>query len=470
MSHHPILISFCGGECTFDANCQLFFSSTQVTFEKDNEELEPLRGFVSVMAGRFPDPLIMKEFKAINDVLNPDSSSPQDVTDALHFLKTEASAERNILASFKSIQQGKKIMVMTEDKIDSKAHLLKVASDLKGISSRCDSYAIAAPSNKLEDSLRYFSSEAASIRSAAGKVAADDQGGKSALEEARASLTGFANALLTSHCLSEAGPWLQTQCKTLSASKVISKVPGFAVLNINDIYEKATGTRLTQMDDLVAFYHATSDIASETDSLLRITDTDEEHTAKLRSASVQLCQAFKKWSTQLMKVSCSCPPLANFAEQLNCELKTFVASTCTLVWKSAIALPKQLFREIVLDSGHDRDDAEMKLISDAISDAKLLATSPQDPEHRDQFLMVTSVLEDFVTAVTAAVKAGTTKDLQYTCKCLSILFNRFKKSGILPENSVLSKDTLSKAVLDPVVPLGYILCTPMLIHHKVSPF
>ncbi|CAK9078408.1 unnamed protein product [Durusdinium trenchii] len=405
------------------------------------------------MVDRFPEEVALKDFQSIHAVVNANTANPQAVGDGLQALKTEASADRNILASFKAISQGKKIMSMVEEALEGKKHVLKVASDLKDICSRCESYTDAVTATKLEDSVRYFTTEASSVRSLAAKVAADDSSGKSMLQCAVDVLFKFAKALLNQHCQSEAKPWLAIQLKTLRASKVISKAPGFGIMNVNDILEKATGQRFAGLDDISGFYNATSSLSTETDTLLRMAGEDSV-SAALRECSVMLCRKFQCWSDSLEKLLISCPELTDASAELNKELQLFVSDTSVQVWHAAIAMPKEaflVFMQVVAAApnpieGKDDGLPPIEDLNAAISDAKLLATGPYDTKQREILVSVTGVVEAMVNTCHFCKNA----QKHHVSGSVRKAFDAFILCGFLPSECALQHGLHEQVNIDRV--------------------
>ena len=399
------------------------------------DEMDPIRGFVSKMAEAFPETSNQQDFQHINLVLTAKDSSPHEVQTAIDALKNEASAERYVLASFKALQQGKKLMSMAEEFIKSKTHLVKVIGDLDSISNKCNTQTMAMSSLSIDQGIKALHGECSLLRTVSSQVSADDVAGTKALHAAKDAVSALATALLKRHITLEGNQYLETQCATLTASRVMSRPPSFSVLNVNDIVEKTVGSRVTGFDDLKSFYHSMGAVAEATDALLRVAPDLDDSKQKMQSISVQLCQSFQGLKSELVKVNCSCREMNDAATKLQTCLEDLVGQASVKVWEAAMSQPVAVLVDLVKKETTDK--AALEKAIGCIPDAKLLATGTQCHELKAELQLAT-----WATEILMNVKYyAQTTPAAFHAKAVRKLCDLMIGFDALPKDSVLNAGT-----------------------------
>ena len=411
----------------------------QVTLEDDSDVMEPIKGFVAEMAQNYPESSVKDDFSSLLSVLTAQNGNPHEVEKAIVSLKNDASSDRFILASFKALQQGKKLMGLAEDLIQTKTHLVKVIADLDAIVSRCETHSLSMGDITIEAGMKAVTSECSSLRALASQISADDVGGGTALQKSKDAIKSLAQALLLHHLKKEASSYLRVQADTLDASRIVSKPPEFPVLNVNEVVEKTIGSRLSGFDDLKGFYAVMGNLAETTDALLRLPTGGETISSpeKLRSTSVQLCQQFQLWKEHQGKVLCSCRALDDDSciSLLHDSLEQLVSVTSVRVWEAAMELPLAALRAIV-----QRNHPEMDTLTKAfacIPDAKLLATGPQCSKMRSNLSLATQVAEMLIQA---GIYVKGDSEVNHA-KATRQFFDFLIAMSALPSDAVLNRGT-----------------------------
>ena len=412
------------------------FGLTQVTLADSSDDLEPLRGFVAEMDKNYPDPDTRADFHAISVVLGAAACSPHDVQEAVNQLKTQASADHCILASFKSLTQGKRFMELALEVIEGKMHLVKTISTLDEIAKRCEAHTSAMPGLAMEAAIKAFSSECGSLKAASSQIKPDDAASKKALTQTNSHLQEFAVAMLKHHISQEGCPYLKIQSKTLQASKIMSKPPAFAVLNVNDLLQKTTTERVVGLDDMALLYKALAALSETTDALIRLPvgSADDASSKQLQAASVQLCQNFQAWQSSQTKVNCSCPEMHDDVAALHQCLEALVSETSVRVWQAAMTMPTSTLTLIVTQQKPPVDDLQKAL--GGIPDAKLLATGPQDRVVKEELNQATCCVEQVLTFAYYILQKD---DGVNHAKAMRVIFEYLKALDVAPKDIGLNE-------------------------------
>jgi len=414
--------------------------------------MEPLVGFVTEMSKRYPTPT-RADFATISSVLGAEENSPHEVQEALDRLKPKASADHYILASFKSLPQGKKLMNLADEFIDGKTHLLKIIATLNEIENRCGSHTSAMTGMPMDAAIQAFTSECGSYKAASPNASSDDAATKKALSQAGASLKGLAEALLKHHIAQEASQYLQVQSKTIAASRILSKPPGFAILTVNDLLEKAINERVVGLDDIRQFYVDLGSVAESTDALIRLPDAADGASSKnLQAVSVQLCQRFTAWKSSLVKVNCSCRELHSSVEILQNSLDALVSETSVRVWEAAMTQPIMGLTGVIRQERPTVEGLQNAL--KCLPDAKLLATGPQNEEVRNQLTFVTWCVEQLLNFVACTIAES---EGQNHAKAVRFIFEILIGVDALPKDAVLNQFTGTRVDLDKLAHLGVVV-------------
>lgn len=414
--------------------------------------MEPLVGFVAEMSKRYPTPT-RADFATIDSILGAQGNSPHEVQEALDRLKPKASAERYILASFKSLPQGKKLMSLAEEFVEGKTHLVKIIATFDDIAKRCESHTLAMSGMPMDAAIKAFTSECGSYKAASPNASPDDAATKKALSLANASLKGLAEALLKHHITQEASQYLQVQAKTIAASRILSKPPGFAILTVNDLLEKAINERVVGLDDIRQFYVDLGSVAESTDALIRLPEAVDAASSKnLQKVSVQLCQRFTAWKSSLVKVNCSCRDMQSDVEALQNSLDALVSETSVRVWEAAMNLPIMALTGVIRQE--KPTDEGLRNALNGIPDAKLLATGPQREEVREDLTIVTWCVEQLLNVVACTIADS---EGQNHAKAIRFIFEIFVAMDVLPEKTVLNQFTGTHVNLEKIAHLGYCL-------------
>lgn len=412
---------------------------SEVTLEADSDDMEPIKGFVSEMATNYPEDPVKGDFSSLFSVLTAQNGNPHEVEKAIASLKNDASPDRFILASFKALQQGKKLMSLAEDLTQTKTHLVKVIADLEALVSRCEAHTLSMGDITIEAGMKALTSECSSLRPLASQISADGDGGGNSLQKSKDAIESLAQALLLHHLKQEASSYLRVQADTLAASKILSKPPQFPVLNVNEAVEKAIGSRLSGFDDLKGFYAVMGQLAETTDALLRLPTGGDVISSpeKLRATSVQLCQQFQLWREHQAKVLCSCRALDDDScvSMLQDCLEGLVSVTSVRVWESAMELPLAALRAIV-----QRNQPDMEALTKGfacIPDAKLLATGPQCAKTRSDLSLATQTAEMLIQA---GIYVKEDSEINHA-KATRQFFDFFIAMSALPSDAVLNRGT-----------------------------
>ena len=436
--------------------------------EHDCEELEPLRGYVGEMAARFSIEPGKRDFGIISIIINAPACNPQEVDDALKALKNEASPDRNILASFKAIPQGKKIMAQAEESQQGQQHLLEVSKQLIDIQNRCESFRLTVADSTIDSAVQKVAGECTSLRTALQKVKSDHEGSQKALVGARKAVEDFAYAVMKQHAVSGGAPYLSTQGKTLQASRIMSAPQTFSVLGINDLLAKSTVERVIAIDDLAAFYKDCSQMAAWVEGLLKVpTGEDSSVSDELKKVSVELCQGFKSWQKTESRVKCSVPGFEEVTDTVSDGLQAIVNDSSEKVWKCAMAQPIALMSLIVKDAKNHPDpklDVLRKALA-SIPDAQLLATGIQNQDKQKAISFATCAAEIILTVSLNLVESASASNTTSHSKACRKMFEFYIHMGAFPRKTQLGLEIFASVDQDA---LKRLVLVKVLSHGKTS--
>eukprot|EP00435_Cladocopium_sp_Y103_P061183 s1970_g22.t2 len=383
----------------------------------------PFRKFVEVMIHSFPVEAERVKFGWLQAISACTEHTPGEVDDALSNVKNDTTP---VVASFKAIPQGKKLIQLAEQNSQGKAHLLKTSTELSEICQRCETHTLALPSLKPDDAFQKFASEISSLKTVVPRVPSDDPACQKALANARQAVQGFADKIVEHHCQQEAVPWIQTQNKTLESTKIVSRPPGFAVCGMNPLSEKILGCPVNKVSDLNAFYKAMEGVAESTDKLLRV---PRDNLDQVRAVALSFCQEFSGWNASIHKLRCSFPDLFETTEAMRLLLNDLVDEVCHKVWKDTVSHPIDVATRVV-----KRAEFEIEFLkgsSEKMSDANLLLTGLTDSEPKDQMKFASVFLSSLIMfAETELLSSETPKSAGSLLKMFQDLDLQAKDTGL----------------------------------------
>ena len=420
---------------------------SQVTIESSSDETHPLRGFLECMSTKFARPgsgldaySTQKDFGLLSLVANGASSSPEDVHEAVNTIKTQGKGDRSVLASFNALPQGKKLIAQCEEKAETQVHSKKICHEFQKVVSESETLQSALDGCTTEHGMKGVTSLTSSFKAAATASSAvgeeEDEAVKKVRESAKNALLAYAKSLVQHHCKRELEPWLDTQCKTLSGSKLMSQPPGFAILNLQSLLQKTLGETLVGLDDLDRFYKACSELGKITDCVLRTSSTDA---VEYREQTVKLCQSLSGFTTASSKLTCSIPDLFKPLEKLSTCANQLVNQACSDVWRESISLPLSFVTAALLPEkelltpleGQERD-AYFEKAASMMGDAKLLVTGMANTADgvrsalEQAAILLDHVVDHYSLIVKNKVDAATRS-----------MFEMLKKLQLIGENSVM---------------------------------
>lgn len=365
-----------------------------MALEEQNDDTEPLKSFLVCMSQRFSDPQSRSDFETLLTVVSGATSSPQHVHLAVETVNKESSPDRSVLASFKAIPQGKRFLSLCEAASAGRAHIQSACEAFQSVTKECEALALVIDGEKSGEAVRKFTSSHASYKTAFAQAQQhlEEEAVKSAIARAKNSLIVYVKKLSSHQCKRELVPWMETQEKTLAASRIMSKPPAVDVMTLRPVIEKAFGEDLAELHDLDAFLNASSSVANEIEALLRLT---VDQPREKREAAVRLCQQYSQWLEGSKKLTCSFPFTFANVDNMKTAINGIVESNCTAVWTESISAPRSVLVELINLNGNfesvkeaaenNTDKEAQDRASEAlksIADAKLLVTGLSDSAER----------------------------------------------------------------------------------------
>lgn len=372
----------------------------KVSIETDVDDMEGLRGFVKHMATHFPDEQSRNDFHSLTLVAFGSSSSPEEVSKAVEVIKKEAGANRSILASFKAIAQGKKLLSLCEEAHEGRAHINEACQVLEKIVSECDTAKSALGGIDLDKSISQFATALNNYKAAipATKNVSEDAAVKDRIRKAKESLLDLCKSTTSAYCQRDVLQWIETQVKTLKASRVMSKPPASGIGNMKASLDKIFGENcVPETKSLQDFLNQCTLVAEETDTWLRMTDD----TDKQREVAVRICQKSEALKQTIQGLNCSFPFLFTVTDEMNQAMQQLVQDVCTKLWHSSMSLPQKTLIQIATDNSFGSvkatQEEQKELViksSKQVSDARLLLTGlPQSDSARKNLEQAAMFLE-----------------------------------------------------------------------------
>lgn len=358
-------------------------STLEVSIDPSVDEMAPLRDFLDCMAANMicsdkEGENMKNDFAILKNVANGKSSPPTEVHEAIETIKAE---NRPLLASFKGFPQGKKLMSLCEEAIEGRLHLQSVCHDLAQVKTDCEQFTTALSGNTVDSAVKNFTKvhsnfKAAKVKATQG-LQKPDSAMQSALSSAESALMSFGKDISTHYCLTELGPWLLTQSKTLKSSRIMSKPPASSCMNLKPLMEKLLGEgAVATFVDIEMFHVSCSAIAEETDILLR--QAGESSASRTREAVVRLCQSYKQWQERANAMVCTFPSVNDATNETSARLNELVSHWCSNIWNDAMGFPRNVLGHMVTMQANeivtDGTRSLLKQALQAVSETKLLVT------------------------------------------------------------------------------------------------
>lgn len=368
--------------------------------EAEIDSIKPLRGFVHALSLGMPLQGCKNECDVLSKIINACSKNPTEVTDALAEVKSATPAKRPMIAAFRMIPEGKKIIALVEEYVAGRADALKVVGDINDIKTKALSFQEVSSSLTMQQSVSQCLDLVSLLRPFIAKKIEDD-GTKDALKQAIDEVVKLSSVLVGLHVSQEASVWLSTQAETLKASRVISKPPGFDIMKLLPEFKSVLSVNIQALVDLESFYKSLDAISGEVDALLRMPPgpiTDDR-----RTIIVRLCQASQTWQDSKSAVLPTCPGLYIPCKCLGDVLESYVGQECVKSWQLALVTPMKLVSGAVVSSWTEETFKQsefadlIKVGIERIADAKLLATGFRDETVKADVAASTAFVEAVVS-------------------------------------------------------------------------
>ena len=351
----------------------------QVSIETTNEAMQPLRGFVVTLSVGMPTAQGKDDFKILAKIVNPGTNNPVDVMEAIKIVTDAKPASRGMLAGFRMIPQGKKLVSLVGEFVAGRADSMKLLSQVQDVKLKAVAFQEAVKSLTPKDGVAQCLDLLALLRPVVNKKT-DDAPFTAALKQATEELVKLGGALVEAHVGGEAFTWLSSQTETLQASKIISQPPAFEVLKIAAEFT-VLKEDLVSVLDLNKFYTSLGAVASKVDALRHDSGSlsPEDRADKMRSDVVALCQAAQHFQDTKVATFVSCPGLYIPAKKLQDVLTTYLDNQCNLTWKNALSSPLKVVAQFLAWAWDKKtfqkvDMAVLQAGMARVADAKLLAT------------------------------------------------------------------------------------------------
>eukprot|EP00438_Fugacium_kawagutii_P006491 Skav226930 [mRNA] locus=scaffold3020:80637:85839:+ [translate_table: standard] len=394
------------------------------------DDLQPLGRFIGQMAQKFPTMEERPKFAWLRVILHAADHTPSELEEAINGVKNDTSS---VCASFRAIPQGKKLLALAEEHNHSKSHLLKMSQEIKRILQDCESFVCALPGTKPDAAYHNFASLVSSLKTVAPSCPADDAASQKLLSSSVAALRHYGSELIPHHVMHEAIPWLESQCKMLAASKIISRPPAFHILGLNTMVGNTLSTEFQGITDLCCFYSSTGKLAESTDQLLK---ADPEDLPKLREIVLLFCQGFQSWTSAVVRLRCSSPKeIFAPTEQMMTQLVSLIEENCLKVWRDLITFPIQIATKIVKKDVFDKEF--LTGASDRISDAQLLLTGLTDSEARKNMTFASAFLGDLISFGIADREQVGEEDDGSKLKAAVCMLRMFQNMKLVPDDKKL---------------------------------
>lgn len=123
----------------------------EVTIEADQVCMAPLRGFVYTMSLSYPVSDGRDDFGILNKLVNATAQSPTVLTPIFQRVRDAKPASSGLLAGFRMIPQGKKLMALAEELVLARAETMKVVGGIDEVKTKASTFRSATTSMKLGD-------------------------------------------------------------------------------------------------------------------------------------------------------------------------------------------------------------------------------------------------------------------------------------------------------------------------------
>ena len=370
----------------------------KVSIEAGCESMEPLRNLVTHMANALPLQQAREDFNVISQLLGCMSLQPTIARECATTIKSQSGPDRSVLASFKNLAQGKKLLALAEEHVVSCSDSVELHQKLEEVKSKAETFLATVGSIQLAEGVTQCLDLLSSIRSFASKVeSSKNDGSQASLKAATDAVRNLVSGLALHHVKVEANPWLSSQAQTLNLSQILSKPPAFEVLKLSSESKRALGGEIKVLVDLEAFYTGTAEVASEVDALLRMPSSTSFEARK--ACIVRLCKTFQSWCSKKSTVLVSFPDMFETCAKLSLELDGYVDLQSTTAWRQSLAGPLQRFSKIVCKNmGQQafqelRKEGELQSALGSMDDALLLLTGIQDQGSKKNAEMATSFVQ-----------------------------------------------------------------------------
>ena len=376
--------------------------SGQVSIDAGNQAMQPLRGFVLALSMGMPSAQGKDDFKVLGLIANPGSNNPVEVMDALKIVNDSKPASRGMLAGFRMIPSGKKLLTLVEEFVAGRADSMKLLSGVHEAKSKAVTFQEVVKSLKPEEGVSHCLDLLASLRPAVGKKPGDDLL-TAALKQASEEVIKLGGALVEGHVGGEAFTWLCSQAETLQTSYIMSQPPAFEVLKLPAEFKAVLQHEMQSLTDLGKFYKSLEALATQV-TALRQEQGDlgpDEMAEKRRSGIVALCQASQTFQDIKRGTFVSCPGLYMPTKKFNDALNMYLHGQCVSSWKHSLTRPLVVVSKIIGWAWEDQpfqeeDKTVLATALDRVADAKLLATGFQDGRVKADVHLATHFVEALV--------------------------------------------------------------------------
>lgn len=402
------------------------YSPCKVTIENGDDAMNPLRGFVVTLSASLPVASVRDEFRILAKIVNANTQNPTEVVDAVELVKKAMPASMGLLACFRMIPQGKRIMQLVEEFVAGRATSMKLISDLNDIKNKATTLAEVVPSLKVSEGVTQCLSLLSDIRHLTTKKL-EDQSSKIALNQAKEELTKLADTLVNIHVVHEVSPWIQTQSETLRASRVMCRSPAFEITKLKPELESTLGYESARFKDLASFFKSWDAVSAEVDAMLHIPRGDtEEAVEKVREVLIRLCQGMELSEDSKKAVFVSCPGLFIPCKAFGENLGHYANEQCVSAWKQTMVKPLQMVTVLTAKGStytklENYDPNDLAKLSTRVADAKLLATGFQQEDHKQEVQLATNFVESVIKFASVVCQDDKVADVKLVAAMHAIL-------------------------------------------------